>query len=249
MRSKRCRVTSGLLAAVSLASLGVAACRAGAAGPADDVPDSRVVITTGDAIVRRAADQAFVTVSAESRAQNPKTAQTRNAEIMNRVRERLKEAAVPDSALRTVSYELSREYDYVKGRTVFREYLVKNAVEVRLDDVTRVGEAIDLAIAAGATSVDGPRFELREREAVAREALKQAAADAHAKAQAAAAGAGGTLADVVQIEEHGASEEGPRRTTLSAFSRAGAAEPRPPTTVAPGTIEIRAKVTLTAALK
>ena len=53
---------------------------------------------------------------------------------------------------------------------------------------------------------------------------------------------------VVQIEEHGVSEEAPRRTLASAFGRAGSA-PRPLTLIAPGTIEIRSDVTLTAELK
>ena len=237
-------------ALLSLCALAASACGrpAGAAPSAEGGSESRVVLTTGEAVIRRAADQAFITISVESRAQNPKTAQTRNADVMNAVRARIAQTGVPDGAVQTVTYELSRGYtSVVKEREVFRGDLVKNAIEVRLDDVIRIGEAIDLAVAAGATSVDGPRFDLRDRTTVVREALKQAAADAHAKAEAAAAGAGGALDRVVQIQEHGVSEEAPRRTLASAFGRAASA-PRPPTPIAPGTVD-PIHVTLTAALK
>ena len=47
------------------------------------------IVTSGEAIVRRTPDQAFVTVSVDSRARNPRDAQRQNAEAMAAVQQRV----------------------------------------------------------------------------------------------------------------------------------------------------------------
>ena len=98
----------------------------------------------------------------------------------------------------------SPEFDYANGRQTFRNYLARNTVEVRLDDIDRVGIVIDAAAAGGATTITGIRFDVRNRAALERDALRQAVADARARADAAAAGAGATIDRIVRVEEDGA---------------------------------------------
>ena len=204
-----------------------------------------VVATTGEAVIRKAADVAFVEVAVESLARTPKEARSKNAEIMAAVRKRLREAGITEEAIRTLSYYLEADYDYVKGNQVLRGYAARNAIEVRIEQMDRIGEVIDLSIAAGANSVASPRFDLKDREAIEHEALKQAVADALAKAEAAAAGAHRAVDRVLRIEERGMSPK-PLRRPLGLTDSAREA---PETTIVPGEIEINAQVMLTAALK
>ena len=88
---------------------------------------------------------------------------------------------------------LQPEFDYANGRQTFRNYLARNTVEVRLDDIDRVGLAIDAAATGGATASAGSDFDVRNRAALERDALRQAVADARARADAAAAGANATI--------------------------------------------------------
>ena len=53
-------------------------------------------------------------------------------------------------------------------------------------NLPKVGEILDLAVGAGATSVTGVRFDLKDRSGAEREALKRAVEDARAPGQAAA---------------------------------------------------------------
>jgi uncharacterized protein YggE len=124
--------------------------------------------------VRRAPDQAFVTVSVESRARNPRDAQRQNAETMTAVQQRIAAAGVPKDAVRTLGYHIQQEFDYVDGRRVARGYLARNAVEVRVDAIDRAGEVLDAAVQAGATSVTSIRFDLKDRAGAEREALRLA---------------------------------------------------------------------------
>lgn len=211
-------------------------------------PREPIVITAGEALLQRAPDRAFVQASAEARAATPREAQAQNAKGMTAVRDRLKALGIAETAIETRAVELHPEFDYVDGRQRLRGYVARNAIEIRLDDVTRVGEVVDAIVAAGATSVGDVRFDLKDRHAVEREALKAAVGDALARAHAAAAGAGRTVDRVLSIEEHRAGVMPPPRPMV--LRRAEMAQAAPPETpVAPGQIEIRASVTLTAAIK
>ena len=152
-------------------------------------------------MVRRAPDQAFVTVSVESRARNPRDAQRQNAEAMTAVQQRIAAAGVPKDAVRTLGYNIQQEFDYVEGRRVARGYLARNAVEVRVDAIDRTGDILDAAVQAGATSVASVRFDLKDRAAAEREALRLAVVDARARADAAAAGAGRAVDRVLRIDD------------------------------------------------
>ncbi len=203
------------------------------------------VVTHGQAIVTARPDRAFVTIAAESRSRNSGEAQKQNATAMTAVLQKIEQAGVPKAAIRTVGYELQPEFDYANGRQTFRSYVARNTVEVRLDDIDRVGVVIDAAAAGGATTITGIRFDVRDRAALERDALRQAVADARARAEAAAAGAGATIDRIVRIEEGGAPEY-PRPMMRMA---AQAMERDTPTPVEPSTIEIHARVTLTASLR
>ncbi|HXH05674.1 MAG TPA: SIMPL domain-containing protein, partial [Vicinamibacterales bacterium] len=149
------------------------------AQPAPERPAARpAVVVVGEAVVRRAPDRAFVDVLVESRAQAPREAVARNARVMAAVQERLRGAGLPAEAIETRGYELQEEVDYVEGRRVSRGYVARNRIEVRVDQLDRLGDVIDLAVAAGAGGIGGVRFDLRDRAAAEREALRRAAADA-----------------------------------------------------------------------
>jgi uncharacterized protein YggE len=206
-----------------------------------------VVTVTGEGVVRRAPDVAHVVLVAESHNQDPRVAQRDAASAMTAVRDRLRQAGIADEALRTRSYDLVPEYDFVNNQRTLRGYVARNRLEVRVDDLTRVGELLDVGVQAGATSVEGLRFDLKARGEAEREALRLAAADAWARAQAAAAGVGRTVDRVVRIAEPGLSMPGPLPQALS-VGRAAEMQAEPPP-IQPGDIEIRARVTLTATLK
>ena len=205
-------------------------------------PSQPLVITTGEGIIRVAPGRAYVTVVAESRASNPREAQRQNAEAMTAVQQTLQRARVPKDAIRTVGYTLEPVFDYVNGRQVPRGYVVRNTIDVRVDDLERVGDILDLVVSSGATSVSSVRVDLKNRETLERDALTQAVADARARAEAAAAGAGRAIDRVLRIEETRSLEITRPQPRFAAAEAAS-------TPIAPGDLEVRAHVTLTAVLK
>ncbi len=212
-------------------------------GWAQDAPP--VVVTHGTGVVRVVPDRAFVTLTRESRASSPNEAQRLNAEGMTAINRVLDDAELAPDAIRTLGVNLQPEYDFQDGRRTLRGYVAVNIISVRVDDLARLGEIMDSAVGSGATAVSGVQFDVGNRSELERRALGEAVADARARAEAAALGAGQAIDGVVRIEESGG-VSGIQPTLRMAMQAEGAAAITP---IAPGQIEIRASVTLTARLR
>lgn len=238
----------GLLVTAAVAAVFVMASAVTAGAQDQPAPQTPSIVTTGEAVVRRAPDQAFVTVAVESRARNPRDAQRQNSETMAAVQMRVATVGVARDAMRTVGYNIQQEFDFVDGRRVSRGYLARNALEVRVDAIDRTGEVIDAAVQAGATSVTSIRFDLKDRAAAEREALRLAVVDARARAEAAAAGVGRVVERVLRIDDSPQPRVMPLQRPMLAVAREAAAEPSQ-TPIEVGELEIRAQVTLTMAIK
>lgn len=201
------------------------------------------VVVSGEGLVTAVPDQAWVRVGAESRSKNSKDAQSRNAEAMTAVQQKIASLGIPKDAVRTIAVDLQMEYDYANGRQTPRGYVARNTIEVRVDDFSKLGDVLDAAVGSGATNLHGLRFDVRRREALEREALQLAVANAMGRAEALAAGAKRTLDRVVRIEESFTSR-GEAPVMAMRMKAEDASTP-----VAAGELEIRAQVRLTAALK
>jgi uncharacterized protein YggE len=232
-------------AALSLVAVFILAGGASAQqAPAPATPP--LVVVTGEGVVTAVPDRAWITITTESRAPSPREAQRLNTAAMRPVQDKLRGAGVPADAIRTVGYDVQYEWDFVNGKRVGRGYVARNAIEVRVDAVERAGELLEIAVSSGATSLGGIRFDLKDQARLEREAVRLAVVDARLKAEAAAAGAGGTIERIVRVEEQGTVAPVPVRMMREA-QVAVAADSAPP--IAAGQTEIRAQVTLTAALK
>ncbi len=209
-------------------------------------PQMDVIVTTGEGTVRDAPDQAIVSITAESRAKTPREAQQLNATAMSAVQQKLKAAGFSGDAVRTMQLQLEPQFDYANGKQTLREYLARNTIEVRVEPVDRVGEITDMAVGSGATSVSGIRFELKDRKGVEAKALQEAVTQARSRADAMAQASNRTIDRIIRIEDQ--PQEVPMPRPMMAMARAEAA-PQAQTPIAPGVLEIHARVVLTAKMR
>jgi uncharacterized protein YggE len=212
---------------------------------AQQPPAEPAIVTFGTGVIQVVPDRAWVSITAESRAPNPRDAQRRNAEAMSPVQDKLRAAGIPADAIRTVAYDLQPEWDFVNNRRVSRGYVARNTIEVRVDVTDRVSEVLEIAVGSGANGLGGIRFDLKDRAKLEREALTLAVADARAKADAVAVGTGQTVVRVLRIEEQGSISNSP--VQFRAVAQDLARSDAPP--ISAGQIELRAQVTLTVELK
>ena len=206
--------------------------------------ESPQVIVTGEGILKATPNQAFISIGAESRAKMSKEAQQRTAEAMTAVQQKLSAFGIQKDAIKTTAIDLQMEFDYANGKQTPRGYVARNTIEVRADDLAKLGDILDAVVNSGATMIHGLRFDVKERSQLETTALQSAVKNAMAKAQAVASGAGRATDRIIKIEEVSAGEPRPMMREY-AMARADAAA----TPVAPGELEIRAQVRLTVAIK
>ena len=167
---------------------------------------------------------------------------------MTIVREKLLGAGLTADVLRTLAYDLQPEYDYPNNKQTLRGYVARNTLEVRVNQMDRAGELIDVAVQSGATSVGNVQFDLKDTAPVVKEALQKAVADARGRAEAIAGAAGRSIERVISIRESGAAVPIPRRMQRMSAPMEAAAAPSPPP-MEPGELQIEANITLTVKLK
>lgn len=207
-------------------------------------PGTTRVVVTGDATARAKPDTALVTVAVVTQAQTALAAQAENARKTDAVVRAVKDAAGAGAEIETSGYNLQPQYVYRQNESpTIQGYQARNAVNVTLSDLARVGGVIDAATTAGANNVENLSFTLRNDKGVRGAALADATRDALSKAQTVAQALGGRVARVVEVEEMGAQRPVPIYR-VDAMARSGVAGAAPSTPVEIGTLDIHSQVTL-----
>lgn len=225
-----------LLAAVA------AACLAGAPAWAQ-TSNAEFAATTvslsavGD--VKIAPDQANLNLGVSVEAPSAAEAMRQNATQMAAVVAALKARGVPDRSLRTEGLSLQAQYAYNQNQPPrLTGYRAANTVSVTLDDMGKVGAALDAAVAAGANQVNGVSFSLKTPDAAEDQARAQAIKTLQARAELYARANGLRVARLVRMSESGGvTAPPPLPVPRVAFATAQA-----PTPVSAGELDVRVQV-------
>jgi len=201
------------------------------------------IIVTGEGLVKATPDQAWVQIGTETRSKVSKDAQQRNADIMTAIQQKIASSGVPKDAVKTIAIDLQMEFDYANGKQTPRGYVARNTIEVRVDDLAKLGEVLDAAVTSGAAMIHGLRFDVKGRDNLEKVALQNAVTNAMGKTQAIAAASNRAIDRVLRIEELSVGDV-PRP-----MMRQMAMAAQDSTPVAAGEIEIRAQVKVAVAMK
>ena len=230
---------------------------ASVAAATDDASQSEIwVLGTGTVTV--APDLAVLTVGVEARAGTVQAALTQAAGAMTDIVAMLEAEGVESADIQTRSFSINPQYtwrevtDSEGGRyseRVLTGYTVNNRAVVRLRDLDRVGEMVDLVAGAGGdlTRIEGVSFTVQDPEPHRAEAREAAVDQAMAKAEQYARDAGVTLGEVLVISEGGGSAPAPRAFAESATFALAAGDAGTP--ISEGELEIRATVQMVFAIE
>ena len=132
-----------------------------------------------------------------------KAARTAAAESMTRVIAALKKLGIADADLQTTGLSLQPVYTYPPNGQApkLTGYMLSNAVAVTIRDLDKIGDAIDDALAAGATTLDGVTFRVEDPARAEQQAREEAMAQAKSKAETLASAAGVRITGVSSISE------------------------------------------------
>ena len=207
--------------------------------PPQTTPGISVV---GEGIVLADPDVARITVGAEVFDASLANAQAEAARRMDAVVAKLKVDGIADADIRTVSYNVTPQYDQQnanQGQPTLRGYTVQNMVQVRTTNVSGLGSLLDDAVGSGATRIFGISFEASNMESLKNQARDQAMANAQAKAQQLAKDGGVGLGRPLAIDESDAGGVTPVQVRTAAPAAAQAA---PTTPIQPGQLQVSTTV-------
>ena len=190
----------------SLASAVVTAALLAAPALAQTVPPPAISVT-GEATVSVPPDQAQIDGGVTSDAKTAREASDANNAAMGKVLLALKGAGIEEKDTQTSRLSLQPQYAQNRtGTSPITGYRASNRVTIRVRDVAKVANVIDVLVGAGANDIGGINFTVSQPSKHLDEAREKAVADARRKAEIFARAAGVTLGEPLSISEEGAPE-------------------------------------------
>ena len=193
-------------------------------------PGATLVSVSAYAEARHAPDIATLSTGVVTLAPDAKAAARLNAERMTEVVAAIEAAGIAKKDVQTSGISLSPDYSYEANRPPrIKGYSASNTVNVTVREIGRLGEIMDVLVATGANQVNGPSFDIEDKDAVLDEARGKALAKARARAEGYAKRLGLRVGRVVSIDENGGRAQPPvpmlHRNMAMAEQAANAAAP------------------------
>ncbi|MFT3997470.1 MAG: SIMPL domain-containing protein [Asticcacaulis sp.] len=156
--------------------------------------------------IRSAPDIAFITFGVVTEAKTAEEAMKLNAQKMNSVFAAVKTQGIADKNVQTTGLNLNAVYDYPQngGTPVLRGYQASNRISVRVEDVKKLGAAIDSVVKAGINQIDGVSFGLKDPTAAEDKARIEATKTLMARAELYAKSLGKTVKRIKSLNENAA---------------------------------------------
>lgn len=240
MNRKRKYVFSAVILALAVGSIALSGC--GTTIVSGDGTALRTITASGEGRSLAAPDTAEMTFGATASGQDPKAVLAEAGTISKAIVDAVKGAGVDADDIQTSGVSLYPRYDYTSsGKPSISGYEAQVNVLAKVRDVAKLGDVIDAASGAGATTIYGPSWSLSEDSEQADLAIDEAIADARRRAEAMASAVGESIGDVVTVTE--SSVESP--IIYSSRTMAADATESGKVGIEPGNLEVTANVTVT----
>jgi hypothetical protein len=207
--------------------------------------EARKLHVVGDGSVAATPDRFVLLATLNAMAESAADALTEVTQMVSSALAALKDREIPETSLKTQNLLLNDWFDKAQLRVTAR--VASYELEVTVNSVEELGGA-----AAALTAEVGDHLQLRgirptisDPDPLYNEAQKRAVANARAKAETLADAAGVTLGPILSIEEQRTIGGGPVRTVpTAAFAASGGQVVVPPVPIEPGTLLVRAFVSI-----
>jgi len=201
------------------------------------------VTVTASGSITVTPDMASITMGVVTDEATAAEAQSKNAETINAVTEKLTELGIEEKSIQTSNYYMSQRYDYESNRVI--GYRVETSLTIADQKVEDVGKVISACTENGANQFQGINMTSSEYDAAYEQALADAVNAARRKAEILANAAGMHLGNVASMTE-GYQNTSARYRSANYFvespmEEAASADMK----VMPGELSVEAPVTVT----
>ena len=162
--------------------------------------DSEITVSgTGNVLVP--ADTAVVSLGVSAADKDVRTAQSMANKAIASIRSALIESGIAEEYINTDYINIYAMYDYSDGFEQITGYNANSTLAIRVKEIDKVGEVIDLAFGAGANTLNGINFSVTDTTEAREKAMRLAVADAQNKADVLADAAGLQIRGIEDIAE------------------------------------------------
>ncbi|MFC3549970.1 SIMPL domain-containing protein [Lysobacter cavernae] len=195
--------------------------------------DGTLLSVSAQAEAKRIPDIATVSTGVVTQASDANSALRANAEQMTRVVTAIKAAGIAERDIQTSGVNLNPQYKYGENQPpTITGYQASNNVNLTVRDIAKLGKILDALVATGANQINGPSFDIddKEKDSAYDEARRAAVEKAQARAEMYAKTLGMKVRRIVSLSEGGGFAP-PRPMAMMAMGRAKEAYDTP---IAPG---------------
>lgn len=186
---------AALLAMLSLGLCGIASAQDSSSG-------GRSIAVTGTGEAAGRPDQATINAGIQTVATTVAESSRDNQAIVERIMQALDKQGIDRKHIQTTNYSIwpeQRQDPRGNGDVTITGYHVSNVVNVTINDIEKVGDVLAAVTTAGANSIHGVNFGVKDTAALEQAARAAAMNDARSRAEALAKLAGVQLGEVMTI--------------------------------------------------
>jgi hypothetical protein len=207
--------------------------------------NDRTVTVSGQGEVTAAPDRAVMTLGVEARGSDQKATQREVEKVVRAFLAACADLDIPKNSVKTAQLNIRPEYDWSKGNSrQLIGYYVHRSLEVKLDDLSKLGLLLEQATDLGVNQAQAPQLESSRKDDLIRDALALAATNAKLNAQTVASTLDAKLGKVRNISTTNVSLRPPPMPRMMAMESRGAADKSGADTFATGEIKFSADVTV-----
>jgi hypothetical protein len=174
-----------------------------------EIKEQRTITVSGSGEIYAKPDLALATFSVVNEAKTVSKAMTENTEKMNAVISYLKGQGVEEKDLKTVNFYIYPRYDYYEkselypsGRRVLAGYEITQSLQVKIRDMTKIGQIIEGATQAGANQIGDLSFTIDKQDELKAKARLDAINKAKEKAKELSLQLGVNLVRITSFSEN-----------------------------------------------
>jgi len=178
-----------------------------------DIEIKNTITVSGTGEVYAKPDLALITFSVRNEAKTVSAAMAENAENMNAIISIMKPKGIEDKDLKTTSFNIYPRYEWRKaqieiwpqpeGKRVLIGYEINQSLQVKIRDLSKIGEIIQAATDAGANQMGNLQFTIDDQDGLKKEAREDAIKEAKEKAKELASQLDVKLVRIVNFSEGG----------------------------------------------
>ncbi|MFT4255051.1 MAG: SIMPL domain-containing protein [Caulobacter sp.] len=239
----RTRTTALALASLGAAALALSALPAAAQTANDAVFRATTFNLSASGETAIAPDMATITLGVQTDGASAQAALSANGAAMNEVVAALKKAGIAERDIQTSNLNVNPQYAYEQNQPPrLTGYQASNQVTILARDLSKLGQTVDAAAAAGANTVGGISFGLQDPQKAEDAARVKAVEALKAKSELYARATGYKVVRLVSLSEAGGYTPAPQPVPMFAMAKR---EMTDTTAISGGELKVRIEVSAT----